>query len=134
MMRSLSSISILLVTLGVACSSPEPPSPSTSRTSATAEGMTAELVEGGVQLHNGTGAPVAFAVWDKGFLGLLGPCADPGPQCVRLAGGATLVVPNAEIAGYGATKTLAVHWWRVVPTGNGGYAATEVRTLELQRP
>ena len=131
-MRSLLSTSVLFVTL-VACSNPEPPSPSAARSTATADGMTAELVEGGVRLHNGTGAPVAYAVWDKGFLGLLGPCADLGPQCVRLPVGATRVVPNAEIAGYGATGTLAVHWWHVVPTGGGGHAATEVKTLELER-
>ena len=133
-MRSLFSTSVLFVTLAVACSSPEPPSPGASRASAAAEGMTAEIVEGGVRLHNGTGAPVAYAVWDKGFLGLLGPCADPGPQCVRLPKGATRVVPNSEIAGHGATRTLVVHWWHVVPTGSGGHAATEVRTLELEQP
>ena len=130
-MRCLMSMPVLFVMLGVACTSPEPPSPTASRSTATEEGMTAEVVEGGVRLHNGTGAPVAYAVWDKGFLGLLGTCADPGPQCVRLATGATRVVPTDEIAGYGATSTLAVHWWHVVPSSGGGHESTPVRTLEV---
>ena len=74
----------------------------------------ASRVVGGIRLVNGTGRGVAYAVVNRGWLGLIGPCATPTPDCVRLAPGATVVVPDAEIMGRDATMTeVVVYWWHV---------------------
>src|SRR5687768_3512749 len=74
----------------------------------------ASRVGGGIRLVNRTGRGVAYAVTNRGWLGLIGPCASPTPDCVRLAPGATVVVPDAEIMGRDAAMTEAVvYWWHV---------------------
>ena len=74
----------------------------------------ASRVGGGIRLVNRTGRGVAFAIANRGWLGLIGPCASPTADCVRLAPGATLVVPDAEIMGRDAAMTEAVvYWWHV---------------------
>ena len=74
----------------------------------------ASRVGGGIRLVNGTARGVAYAVANRGWLGLIGPCASPGPDCVRLAPGATVVVPDAEIMGRDAAMTeVVVYWWHV---------------------
>ncbi|HEX2094095.1 MAG TPA: hypothetical protein VHG28_16955 [Longimicrobiaceae bacterium] len=93
-------------------------------------GVQASRVTGGVQVTNRTGRPMAYAVWNRGWLAMFAPCADPGPGCVRLVPGATVVVPLEEIDGYvtGAPEAL-VRWWHVVPDGAGGYRAREVHEI-----
>ena len=74
----------------------------------------ASRVRGGIRLANGTGRGVAYAVANRGWLGLIGACESPGPECVRLAPGATVVVPDAELLGRDAALTeVAVYWWHV---------------------
>ena len=89
-------------------------------------------VADGVQIVNHTDESWAYAVWNPNWLGLFGPCADPGPDCVRLRPGQTVVVPEAAITGYAPGITEAVvRWWRVVPDGEGGYRAEGLQKLLL---
>jgi hypothetical protein len=118
--------------LSTACSSA--PTADASRV-VSADGLTATLVPGGVQLANDTDHGVAFVVHNPNWLGLLALCADPGPNCVRLAAGGRMTVPQSQFAGWdeqpAADRKLSVLWWRVVPAANGGYAAVDVRELAL---
>lgn len=84
-------------------------------------------VAGGVKLENGTARPVAYAVWNRGWLALLGPCGDPVPACVRLPVGAGVTVADRDIDGWapGTTEAL-VRWWHVEPDGAGGFRAGTV--------
>ncbi len=100
-------------------------------TQASSQGFSAEIVAGGVRIQNNTQSGVAYTIWDEGFLALLGPCVDPGPECVRLPAGATELVPESEIAAFGTTGRLVVYWWHVVPDGRGGYGHTPVGTILL---
>lgn len=89
-------------------------------------------VDDGIRLTNGTDEPLAYAVWANGFLGLFAPCTDPGPDCVRLAAGATVVVPFDQVTGIFPDETTAiVRWWRVVPDGEGGYRAVGLREVTI---
>lgn len=96
-------------------------------------GVTATRVAGGVRLSNGTDRPVAYVVWNRGWLAQFAPCLDPGPGCVRLAAGASVVVPDAEIGGYapGAPEAI-VYWWHVVPDAAGGYRTEEVHEVVVR--
>lgn len=94
----------------------------------------------GVTIVNHTDRGIAYAVWNPHFLGLMGVCQEPGPPCVRLAPGASVVVPESEFAGWAPTpgtepqpgaRALEVRWWHVLPDGAGGYAASEVRVIPL---
>ena len=87
-----------------------------------------EPAAGGVRLRNDTEQPIAYTMFERGFPAQFSPCLDPSPGCVRLAPGASTLVPHAEIGGYhpGATKAI-VYWWHVVNDGAGGYGADEIR-------
>lgn len=90
-------------------------------------------VESGIRLTNNTDRPVAFAVKNPMWLGLLALCADPGPACVKLAPGASVVVPHSEIHGWAAGVAEAeVAWWHVIPDGQGGYTHEEVFLVTVQ--
>lgn len=89
-------------------------------------------VEDGVRLTNRADRPVAYAVWNAGWLALLAPCANTGPECLRLAPGASVVVSASEIGGSTATMEAAiVRWWHVVPDGAGGSRADTVHETRI---
>src|SRR5215207_1926102 len=114
-----------LLLIAAACSgSSSPPDPGPSAQVAVAP------VAGGLRLRNDTDQPIAYTVFERGVLARFAPCLDPGPGCVRLAPGASAVVPYAEMGGYhpGATKAI-VYWWHVVPDGAGSYRAGEIRSV-----
>ena len=92
--------------------------------------VTADRVEGGLRLVNATVRPVAYTVFEHGFLAMFAPCLDPGPGCLRLAPGESTIVPYAEIGGYtpGAREAI-VYWWHLVPDRAGGYRAEEIHSV-----
>ena len=92
--------------------------------------VSAVRVESGIRITNNTDRGIAYVVSNPQWLGLLGLCEDPGPECVKLAPGASVIVPLDEIYGYSATATEAsVFWWHVVPDGADGYKTEDVTTV-----
>lgn len=89
--------------------------------------ISARHVAGGVRIVNRTTKAVGYLVTNKDGLALASPCLDPGPACMRLEPGDTVVVPEADIIGRADKMTTAVvlHWI-VVPDPAGGYRAAEV--------
>lgn len=123
--------SVVLIALAVAASGchRDPLAPTLTTTAL----VSAARVESGIRLTNNTGQPVAYTVSNPNWLGLLALCADPGPECVKLAPGASVVVPLSAIYGHTAdAKQATVFWWHVVPDGKGGYTQDEVATLFVQ--
>ena len=92
--------------------------------------VTVDRTADGLRLGNATDRPIAYTVFERGYLALFAPCLDPGPGCLRLAPGASAVVPYAEIGGYspGAREAI-VYWWHLVPDGAGGYRAEEIHSV-----
>lgn len=90
-------------------------------------------VEDGVRLTNRTDRPVAYAVWNAGWLALFAPCTDTGPACPRLAPGASVVVSASEIGGSTATMdAVLVRWWHLVPDGAGGSRADTIQETRIE--
>jgi len=90
-------------------------------------------VESGIRLTNNTDRPVAYTVSNPNWLGLLALCADPGPDCLRLKAGESVVVRYSEIYGYAPdAKEANVAWWHVIPDGQGGYTQEEVVLVTVQ--
>lgn len=92
--------------------------------------VSAVRVQSGIRLTNNTDRGVAYVVSNPQWLGQLALCADPGPECVKLAPGASVVVPLDDIYGYSANATEAsVFCWHVVPDGADGYKTENVTTV-----
>ncbi len=92
--------------------------------------VTVSPVPDGLRLVNATDRPIAYTVFERGYLALFAPCLDPGPGCLRLATGARAVVPYAEIGGYTPdAREAIVYWWHLVPDGAGGYRAEEIHSI-----
>lgn len=84
----------------------------------------------GIRIRNSTPTPIAYAVWNRGWLALFAPCTSTGPDCPRLAPGASITIPLTEIGGWSPDATEAiVRWWTVEPDGQGGSRASEVRDI-----
>jgi hypothetical protein len=96
------------------------------------EGFTASLRGDTLLLHNGTDAPVHYAVSDvedpNTILWLL--CAGPG--CPSLAAGTdtTQLLPTVWFEPH---ASLFLHWWHAAPDGGGGFRPDRLRTIELRR-
>ena len=92
--------------------------------------VVASPVAGGVRVTNHTDRPVFYAVWNRGWLALFGPCVEAGPQCPQLAPGASAEVPDTAMGGYEPGMPEAVvRWWHVVPASGGGFRADEIREI-----
>lgn len=89
-------------------------------------------VNEGVRLTNRTDRPVAYAVWNPGWLASFAPCTFTDPRCPRLDPGESVVIPLSEVGGYvpGLREAL-VRWWHVVPEGAGGYRVEEVHEVTI---
>jgi hypothetical protein len=74
------------------------------------ESVTAERVDGGVRVNNGTSAAIVYVVWDAGFLGLLGPCDRAGDVCPLLAAGKNVTVSEGA-PGFSGAGDAIVYWW-----------------------
>jgi hypothetical protein len=109
---------------------PEPAGPSGPEIGSFSADVAASRVPGGVRLTNNTDRPIAYAVWNRGWLALFAPCIDTGPECLRLAPGASIMTPDSEIDGWapGAVEAV-VRWWDVVPDDAGGVRAGEVHEI-----
>lgn len=91
-----------------------------------------QRTESGILIVNGRERPVAYHVWPSGYLGLLSPCADPGPSCLRLGSGASVVVALSAIEGLTPqTREITVRWWHVEPDEGGVYRAGDVNEIDL---
>lgn len=89
-----------------------------------------ERTASGFLITNGTERPVAYHVWPRGYLGLLSPCADPGPSCLRLAPGASVAVALSAIEGLAPeTREITVHWWHVEPDEGGVFRAGDMHEI-----
>ncbi|HSJ62810.1 MAG TPA: hypothetical protein VK922_02775, partial [Gemmatimonadaceae bacterium] len=121
-------VAVLACCLAVGCGggSAEPFGPFNSRPAYVQAGR----VAAGVQVTNTSQRPVAYAVWNRGWLALFAPCTNTGPECPRLAPGHSITVPVEEIAGWapGATEAV-VRWWHVIPDGAGGLRADDVHMI-----
>ena len=86
----------------------------------------------GILLTNRTDSAAAFAAMNSGLLAMIAPCIDPGPACLRLRAGGSLLVPYSEVMGYRTDlREVTVYWWHVVPATAGGYQIDEVRTIKV---
>jgi len=140
MRRSTLCLLVGLLSAAAACSrSPAAPPADVARDAASGD-VTASLGADGVTLVNGTSRGIAYAVWNPKWLGLMAVCEDPGPPCVRLAPGQSVVVPESQFHGWNPppgteqppeARALEVRWWHVLPNGAGGYDASEVRVIPL---
>ena len=95
----------------------------------------AMVTASGIRLVNSGREPLAFTVFERGFSERVrfAPCVDPGPTCVRLPAGQSVVVPFGQIGGYEAGAREAVAYtWQVVPDGAGGYRMTEFKSQVLR--
>ncbi|HEX8320504.1 hypothetical protein [Longimicrobium sp.] len=98
----------------------------------TASQVQVRRTDDGIRLINSTDRPVAFAVWNTGWLAAFAPCTDTGPDCSRLAPGASVVVPRSQVAGSSPEmEEVIVRWWHVVPDGAGGYRAETVHEVRV---
>jgi hypothetical protein len=89
-----------------------------------------DRVDDGIRITNSRATPIAYAVWNRGWLALFAPCTSTEPDCPRLQPGASITIPIEEIDGWDAGATEAiVRWWTVEPDGNGGVRASEVRDI-----
>ena len=130
-MRSLLPFALALAL--TACQS-EPSAPVANPIVVTASAdVSAGRVAGGVEITNDTEEPIAYAVWNRGWLALFGPCVDTGPDCPRLAPGESVTVSDEEIDGLTPDATEAVvRWWHVVPDSEGGVRAGEIHEVFVQ--
>ena len=106
-----------------------PPEPAAE--TAVAPNVTAARAAGGLRIVNAGDEPLALAVFERDFAARasFAPCIDPGPGCVRLPSGGSIVVPYAQITGYTTeAKAVVVYTWRVVPGRSGGYRAADLRS------
>lgn len=92
----------------------------------------ARRVDGGIRVANHTDRPVAYTVWNAGWLALFAPCVDTGPTCLRLAPGVSVLVTPPQIGGNSSgMHEVIVRWWHVVPGGFNGYRADTVHEIRL---
>lgn len=121
---------IISIALLAACSSETVP---TDGGADLENAVSARRVAGGVRIVNRTSGAVGYLVTNKDGLALASPCLDPGPACMRLQAGDTVVVPEADIIGRDSKMTTAVvlHWI-VVPNPAGGYRAAEVGEMNVK--
>jgi hypothetical protein len=140
MRRSTPLLLVGLLWAAAACSRSPVAAPADAARDATSGDVEATLAADGVTLVNGTNRGIAYAVWNPKWLGLMAVCDDPGPSCVRLAPGQSVVVPESQFSGWNPSpgvelqpeaRALEVRWWHVLPDGAGGYAASEVRVIPL---
>lgn len=91
-----------------------------------------QRTESGIRIVNGRERPVAYHVWPRGYLGLLSPCADPGPSCLTLDSGESVAVSLSAIEGLTPqTREITVHWWHVEPDEGGVYRAGDMNEIHL---
>ena len=97
--------------------------------------VTVRVVSGGIRFDNNTDHALAYFAIESNtaMLALWGTCNDPGPTCVRLPARASVVIPYSEVAGYEpGARSAIVHWWRVVPDGNGGHRVADMSSTVVQ--
>ncbi len=132
MMRTLRLVlSAVLLLTSAACQRDDATSP--ERTGSLEVAVT--RVGGGIRLVNHTDHPLAYFAIERNMaaLALWAACNDPTPGCLRLPAGGSVVIPNAEIAFYEpGVRSAIVHWWRVVPSGDGGYRVADMRSVVVE--
>jgi hypothetical protein len=119
-----------IVTIGAAllvaaCDGSEPVQPGI-----VVDDVGATLVEGGVQITNRTAAAVAYVISNGEFPATFVPCQSPTTDCTTLPVGGKHTLMIDVPRGPRQDQKVAVHWWHVVPDGNGGYRAGDLRTVK----
>jgi len=117
-------VATLTLTLALAAACGEAAAPD-------AEGFVASLRGDTLLLHNGSAAPVHYAVSDvedpDTILWLY--CAGPGCPSLAVEADASMLLPDAWFAPY---APLFLHWWHAAPDGQGGFRPDRLRTIELR--
>jgi len=94
--------------------------------------VSATRVPGGIRLTNGLREPIAWFAFNPFLLAQWATCADPGPECLRLAAGAVVTIADADVAGYApGLREVMVHIYRVVPDGQGGFEVEAIRDVTV---
>jgi hypothetical protein len=104
------SIVLASALLFAACSTKEQTTQSLGAAQIVTQSVTAERVDGGVRVNNGTSAAIPYVVWDEGFLGLLGPCDRVGKVCPLLGAGKSATVSEGA-PGFTGAGNAVVYWW-----------------------
>lgn len=122
---------LLCLSLALVACQAEPSAPVADPIIVTASAdVSASRVSGGVRVTNDTDEPIAYAVWNQGWLALFAPCTDTGPDCPRLAPGESITVPDDEIDALTPdARDAVVRWWHIVSDGSGGVKAGEVHEV-----
>lgn len=99
------------------------------------DAISVQRVAGGLRVTNGSTQVVAYAAWNRDFIGLFAPCVDTGPSCPRLTAGSSVVVADSQVTGAAqGMRTVFVRWWRVVPDGSGAMKAVELHEITVELP
>jgi hypothetical protein len=96
--------------------------------------LTATVVNGAVELHNGSARRLFYIVVEPRFLGLWGVCTDAAREgCHSIAPGATVRVPRAQIFGVDdSTRDVVVHWWDANVDLEGGNPERAIKEIALR--
>lgn len=131
-MRAALGWAIGILLSGVACDR-DATEPDVSGNNVAGNTVSASQVESGVQVVNGTGEPVGYVAWNRGWLALFAPCVDTTPQCLRLPAGGSVTIALKDLGGYapGAPEAI-VYWWRVIPGESGGFRVDKVREIVVK--
>lgn len=95
----------------------------------------------GIRITNLTDSPLAYMASDPEWLALVDAtfdlmalCSTPDAACLRLPAKGSVLVPYAEVGGFGTSTTRIVVWtWRVVPSSTPGeYQTSEFKSVTLE--
>lgn len=95
------------------------------------ENVAVRRVNSGYSVTNKTDLGLAYVAADRDVLPLLDlfPCADPGPECLRLPPRGSVHVPFDDVIGYDGSGEVVFSFWTVTPDGAGGYRTQMVATI-----
>lgn len=95
----------------------------------------------GIRITNLTDTPRAYLANDPEWLAvalsmpldLIALCNTPDAACLRLPAKGSVLMPYAEVGGYGSsTKSIVVFTWRVVPVAPGQYQTEMDQAVTLK--
>ena len=95
-------------------------------------GVEATVVSEGLRLENQRSRTIYYFVADQSLLPLLdwAPCRNPD-LCDGVESDERVIVPKADIIGWGESDVLVVYWWELDRQGNGEYEIDEIRTMKV---
>ena len=86
------------------------------------------LESDGARILNGTDGPIFFNIYRTGALALFRICTDP-ETCRSVPAASSRLVPFDEVTAWGeSAASVTLQFWHLLPS-DGGYQASEVRTV-----